>query len=313
MNQQLLKAALVAAAMALSQTASAADTLRMMTGPQGGSWVPLGGSLKSMWEKALPGVTVQALPGAGIANVKGVQENKTEIGFANSVSTVDAIKGAAPFNTKHDNVCQLATLYPQYFQVVALVDAKINSVADLKGKHVAIQPRGNTAEEISRHVLQVYGLDYQKLGKVSHVSYSDAVALLKDGHAQAFTLGTTIPAGAVMDIAAARDIKLLDIGEKIADMKKINPGYTLNTIKGGTYPKIANDVKVIGYATHLVVSCKLPEAQVYTMAKTMAAHIPDLVAVVKAISGLSPKAMAEDIGVPLHPGARKFYKEVGAL
>jgi hypothetical protein len=284
-----------------------------MTGPQGGSWVPLGGSLKSMWEKVLPGVTVQAVPGAGIANVKGIQENKTDIGFANSVSTVDAIKGAAPFDKKHDNVCQLATLYPQYFQVVVLADAKIDSVADLRGKHVAIQPRGNTAEEISRHVLQVYGLDYQKLGKVSHVSYSDAVALMKDGHAQAFTLGTTIPAGAVMDIAAARDIKLLDIGEKIADMKKINPGYTLNTIKKGTYPKIANDVKVIGYATHLVVSCKLPEAQVYAMAKTIAAHVSDLVAVVKAVEGLTPKMMAEDIGVPFHPGARKFYKEVGAL
>jgi hypothetical protein len=301
------------AAATLGQPASAADTLRMMTGPQGGSWVPLGGSLKSMWEKALPGVTVQSVPGAGIANVKGVQENKADIGFANSVSTVDAIKGAAPFNKKHDNVCQLATLYPQYFQVVVLADAKINSVADLKGKHVAIQPRGNTAEEISRHVLKVYGLDYQKLGKVSHVSYSDAVALMKDGHAQAFTLGTTIPAGAVMDIAAARDIKLLDIGEKIADMKKINPGYTLNTIKGGTYPKIANDVKVIGYATHLVVSCKLPETQVYAMAKSVAANVKDLVAVVKAIDGLTPKMMAEDIGVPLHPGARKFYKEVGAL
>ena len=312
MNRLFLIAA-GAAAIVLSQPASAAETLRMMSGPQGGSWIPLAGSLKSMWEKALPGVTVQALPGAGIANVKGVQENKTDIGFANSVSTVDAIAGAAPFNKKHDNVCQLATLYPQYFQVVVLADAKINSVADLKGKHVAIQPRGNTAEEISRHVLKVYGLDYQKLGKVSHVSYSDAVALMKDGHAQAFTLGTTIPAGAVMDIAAARDIKLLGIGEKIADMKKINPGYTLNTIKGGTYPKIANDVKVIGYATHLVVSCKLPEAQVYAMAKSIAANIGDLTAVVKAVEGLTPKMMAEDIGVPFHPGARKFYKEAGAL
>ena len=313
MNKLILMAAAGVAAMTLGQPASGAETLRMMTGPQGGSWVPLGGSLKSMWEKVLPGVTVQTLPGAGIANVKGVQENKTDIGFANSVSTVDAIKGAAPFDKKHDNVCQLATLYPQYFQVVVLADAKINSVADLKGKHVAIQPRGNTAEEISRHVLQVYGLDYQKLGKVSHVSYSDAVALLKDGHAQAFTLGTTIPASAVMDIASSRDIKLLDIGEKIGAMKKINPGYTLNTVKGGTYPKIANDVKVIGYATHLVVSCKLPENQVYAMAKTMAGNIPDLVAVVKAIDGLTPKMMAEDIGVPLHPGARKFYKEAGAL
>jgi TRAP transporter TAXI family solute receptor len=313
MNKLLVMAAAGVAAIAFGQPAPAAETLRMMTGPQGGVWVPLGGSLKSMWEKALPGVTIQTLPGAGIANVKGVQENKTEIGFANSVSTVDAINGAAPFDKKHDNVCQLATLYPQYFQIVARADAKIETVADLRGKHLAVQPRGNTAEEITRHILQVYGLDYQKLGKVSHVSYTDAVSLIQDGHAHAFTLGTTIPASSVMDLANSRDIKLLDIGGKIADMKKLNPGYTLNTIKGGTYPKIAQDVKVIGYATHLVVSCKLPEAQVYTMAKTMAAQIPDMIAVVKAIDGLSAKMMAEDIGVPLHAGARKFYKEVGAL
>ena len=314
MNKLFFMAASAAVVTVLTaQPSSAAETLRLMTGPQGGVWVPLGGSLKNMWEKVLPGVTVQTLPGAGIANVKGIQEGKTEIGFANSVSTVDGVAGRAPFDKKQDNVCQMATLYPQYFQVVALADAKINSVADLKGKHIAVQPRGNTAEDISRHVLQVYGLDYTKMGKVSYVSYTDAVSLLKDGHAQAFTLGTTIPSSAVMDLAASRDIKLLDIGGKIADMKKINPGYTLNTIKAGTYPKITQDVKVIGYATHLVVSCKMTEDKVYAMTKAIAAGIPDMVAVNKAIEGLTPKMMAEDIGVPLHPGARKFYKEAGAL
>ena len=309
----LMAASAVVVAVFAAQPSSAAETLRLMTGPQGGVWVPLGGSLKNMWEKVLPVVTVQTLPGAGIANVKGIQESKTEIGFANSVSTVDGVAGRAPFDKKQDNVCQMATLYPQYFQVVVLADAKINSVADLKGKHIGVQPRGNTAEDITRHVLQVYGLDYQKMGKVSYVSYTDAVSLLKDGHAQAFTLGTTLPSSAVMDLAASRDIKLLDIGGKIADMKKINPGYTLNTIKAGTYPKITQDVKVIGYATHLVVSCKMTEDKVYAMTKAIAAGIPDMVAVNKAIEGLTPKMMAEDIGVPLHPGARKFCKEAGAL
>ncbi|MBM3564506.1 MAG: TAXI family TRAP transporter solute-binding subunit [Alphaproteobacteria bacterium] len=313
MKKSFILAASAAAVVAFASQPSAAETLRLMTGPQGGVWVPLGGSLKNMWEKAMPGVTVQALPGAGIANVKGIQENKTEIGFANSVSTVDGVAGRAPFDKKQDNVCQMATLYPQYFQIVALADAKINTVDDLKGKHLAVQPKGNTAEDISRHILQVHGLDYTKMGKVSYVSYTDAVALMKDGHAQAFTLGTTIPASSVMDLAASRDIKLLDIGGKIGDMKKINPGYTLNTVKAGTYPKIDKDVKVIGYATHLVVSCKLAEDKVYAMTKAIASNIPDMVAVNKAMDGLTPKMMAEDIGVPLHPGARKFYKEAGAL
>ena len=80
-------------AAALSARAVQAQQIRLMTGPQGGVWVPLGGAFKDMWEKALPGVTVQSLPGAGIANVRGIEEGKAEIGFGNSITTVDAVKG----------------------------------------------------------------------------------------------------------------------------------------------------------------------------------------------------------------------------
>ena len=75
---------------------------------------------------------------------------------------------------------------------------------------------------------------------------------MKDGHAVAFALGTAVPAGAIMDLAAARDVKLLDQASSFAGMKKLNPGYTLMTVPKGSYPKQDNDVKVIGYATHLV-------------------------------------------------------------
>jgi TRAP-type uncharacterized transport system substrate-binding protein len=70
---------------------------------------------------------------------------------------------------------------------------------------------------------------------------------------------------------------------------------------------------VIGYSTHVVVACDLPEDIVYRMAKAMAANIDSMAAVVKAIAGLTPKDMALDIGVPFHKGAAKFYKEAGAL
>jgi TRAP transporter TAXI family solute receptor len=136
---------------------------------------------------------------------------------------------------------------------------------------------------------------------------------MKDGHAVAFTLGTAAPSGAVMDLASARDIKLLDLSGDLPGMKKLNPGYTLVTIKSGTYPKQDKDVKVIGYATHLVAACKLPEDKVYAMVKAIHANSAALAAINKDIAGLEPKRMAEDIGVPLHAGARKFYKEAGAI
>ncbi len=295
--------------LALTIPAWAVD-VKLMTGPQGGVWVPLGGQLKDIWERAVPGLAVQSLPGAGIANVRAIEEGKAEIGFGNSISTVDALAGNEPFKKPHENVCNVATFYPQYYQLVVPADAGINSVADLKGKGVTTQPRGNTGELITGQLLKVNGLSYNDV-KMSFVSYTDSVTQMQDGHAAAFGLGTAIPAGSIMDLASSRPIKLLDLSANIDAMRKLNPGYTLVTVPKGTYPKQDSDVKVIGYATHIVASCKLPEDMVYAMTKAIASNTSSLGAVSKDMIKLTPKEMAEDIGVPFHPGAAKFYKEAG--
>ena len=313
-----LKSTLMAAALAAAfcvPAAATAQQVTLMTGPQGGVWVPLGGALKGMWEKAIPGLQVQMQPGAGIANVRGIDEGKAHIGFANTITTVDGLDGRPPYPKKVTKVCQVANLYPQYYQVVVPVDAKINTIDDLKGKAMVTQPKGNTSEIVNVHILQSHGMTYQSLSKVNFIaSYTDAVSMMKDGHAQVFTLGTTIPASAVMDLASARDIKLIGVDAKtLADMKKINPGYAKGTIKAGTYPKQDKDVDVIAYATHIIAACDLPEDMVYKMVKEMAANVSDMSASNKAIAGLTPKIMAEDVGVPLHKGAARFYKEAGAI
>jgi len=250
------------------------------------------------------------MPGAGIANARGVDEGKADVGFGNSISTVDGINGKPPFTKAATNICNLATLYPQYYQFVVNADSGVNKIEDLKGKAITTQQRGNTGELITRQILGVHGLKYEDV-KISFVGYSDSVNQMKDGHAVAFALGTQIPAGAIMDLAAARDIKLIDQASSLDAMRKLNPGYTLNNIPKGTYPKQDKDVKVIGYATHVFVSCKLSADEVYTMVKTLAANTKTLATVAKDIGSLTPKGMAEDIGVPFHPGAAKFYKEAG--
>jgi len=306
----LIRSALFCAAFATSAGMAAASDIRLMTGPQGGVWVPLGGQLKDMWEKSVPGLSVLSLPGAGIANVRAIEEGKADVGFGNSISTVDALAGNPPFNKPHRKVCNVATLYPQYYQMVVPVDSGINSVKDLKGKTITTQPRGNTGELITQQILKVNGLSYSDV-KTSFVSYSDSVEQVKDGHAVAFSLGTAIPSGAIMDLASARDVKLVDMAGDLEGMRKLNPGYTLVVIPKGTYPKQDKDVSVIGYATHIVASCDLPEQTVYTMTKAIADGVAAMTAVSKTMADLTPKGMAEDIGVPFHAGAARFYKEQG--
>jgi len=303
---------IVVAALLFAAAPARAQQIKLMSGPQGGSWYPLAGAIANIGDKA--GMKVQVLPGAGIANVKAVQGGKADLAFANSISTVDGVAGRAPFDAKATNVCNVATLYPQYFQVVASADANINSIGDLKGKSVAMQPKGNTAEFISQQALEVYGLKYDDLSRTSFVSYTDAVSLMKDNNAQVFTLGTGVPASAIMDLASARDIKLIGIpDDKFQAMRKLNPGYTKLTIPAGSYPKQTKDVQTIGYATHVIARCDLDEATVYKVLKGMVDNKADLIAITKAMGDTTPKMMAEDIGVPMHKGAVRYYKEAGVL
>ncbi len=302
------------ALLALAMSPASAENIKLVTGPQGGSWYPLGGAIKNLVEKTLPGSSVSVGPGAGIANVKAIEAGKADIGFANSVSTVDAINGKPPFEKPYKNVCNVATLYPQYFQIVALADAGINTPADLKGKALTTQKKGNTGEQITEHLLKAYGLSYDDLPSVSQGSYTDSVNLLKDGNAKWFTLGTTIPASSIMDLASARDIKL--IGVDPAGMKKmqaINPGYKPIVIKAGTYPKQDNDVTTVGYATHIIARCDLDDKTVQGLLKAIVSGVGDLASIAEAMKGVDAKEMAKDIGVPLHEAAEKYYKEHGAL
>jgi TRAP transporter TAXI family solute receptor len=304
----------IALAAAVAGTASAQQTLRLMTGPQGGSWYPLGGAIQAIIEKTLPGTSVQVSPGAGISNVLGVQAGKADLGFGNGVSTVDGLAGREPFKEKTGNVCQVGTLYFQYFHMVALADSGIRTPADLKGKALSTQQKGNTGEQMTRAVLQVYGQSYDTLSKVNFGSYNDSVAQLKDNQAQVFTLITTVPASAVMDLASARDIRVLEVpDDKLRELQKINPGYDKRIIKAGSYPKQDKDVQTIGTWTHLIARCDLPEDTVYKITRALVENIDGLGAVVSAVKGLTAKDMATDIGVPFHKGALKYYKEAKVL
>lgn len=308
--KKFMFAGVATVAIATAGSASA-ENMMLMTGPQGGSWYPLGGAIQNIVEKNLPGTTIQVLPGGGIANVKAVDAGKADIAFANSVSTVDAIMGRGAFEEPVTNVCNVAILYPQYFQMVALASSGIDSVADFKGKGLATQPRGNTAEDITRQLLEVAGLTYDDM-KVSFVSYSDGVALLKDNNAQVMTLGTTVPASSIMDLDSAADITLVNVDdETMAKMKEINPGFQALTIPGGSYDDVTEDVQAIGYATHLIARCDLPAEIVQGMLEHMVANVGDLQAIASAMQGMTPEKMGEDTGVPMHEGAKAFYDGQG--
>src|SRR3546814_1306435 len=101
-------------------------------------------------------------PSTTLFRSKAIESGKADLGFANSVSTVDAINGKPPFTEKAKNVCNIATLYPQYFQVVANASSGIKTPEDFKGTSLTTQKKGNTGEAITAHLLEAYGMTYDR-------------------------------------------------------------------------------------------------------------------------------------------------------
>lgn len=300
-------AAAVALAISAAATAQAGEFV-LSTGSQGGSWYPLGGAIKAIVEAMDSDVSITVKPGAGVANVVGISAGTFPIAFANTISTVDALAGRAPYKAPMSNVCNVATLYTQWFQIVARDDANVKSIADFKGKRVTTQQNGNTGEFLTRGVLEAVGLSYDDMKSVSHVSYSDSVNLMKDGHADIFTLGTALPAGAVMDVASSRDINIVPITDEIfAAFKAQNAAFLKRTIVAGSYPGVTEDAAAITYGTHMIAACDYDGDTVKMMLTAVADNLDSLSSVNKSMATLTLEDMSADIGVPMHPAAVEFY------
>jgi len=289
--------------------------LTYFTGPTGGSWIPMAGAFKSIWEKADKRLSIENRPGAGLVNLKAIEEGKAEIGMGNLISTVDALNGIGQGITQpYVNVCHLANIYPQVQQIAARADQGINTLADLKGKSMGTLPRGNTTEVVASWIVDAAGIGYKGMSRVNFASIADQANMFKDGQISVSMIISTLPTGGIMDMANSRPVRMLDIPDDIYNqLVKKNSGFSRFTIPKGTYPGQDKDVQTVQFPAHVVVSCKLPDDVVYNMAKSMTEALPDLASVNSVFKGQTVKDFGAKVSIKFHPGALKYFKEKGAM
>lgn len=309
-----LSLAAIALAGSLGMGTANAEDITFMTGPAGGSWYPLGGAIKNILEQEIDGMNVTIRPGAGLINLKGVSSGKAHMGWSLVMSAVDGLNGKPPFDGQLKDICNLGSFYNNYLQIPS-TDEALNSAADLKGKNLVTLPRGNTTEVGARALLKAAGLSYDDMGKVNFSSISDGVNMLKDGQADVMMTITSVPNGSLLDLTNSRKVKFLSItDEQFTAMKKENAGWGRLTIPANTYPNQTEPVEIAGFPAHLIINCStVSEDTAYQITKALIKRGPELGAIVKSLNTLTAKDMAADIGVPLHTGSAKAYKEAGAL
>ncbi|MBW1696553.1 MAG: TAXI family TRAP transporter solute-binding subunit [Deltaproteobacteria bacterium] len=293
--------------------------IRMVSGPEGGSWYPLGVAMMQLVEKAIPGVSTSNGPGGGVGNCKSIQRGHADLGWSYTHTAYNAYNGKGKFKKKHDKIRHLMSLYPGVFQMAVPRKSDIRRVEDLYNKRIVPGKVGFTGTAIAEIVLKAYGISFDSIkkngGSVSFVGYADSAALMKDGHSDCFMAVTSCPQATLIDLNFRPGIRFLGIDdEHIKKIRQLEPGLMPTVIPKTAYKGMTEDVPTVGTVTNIIVSADLSEDLVYQIVKAIYAGFPELAKVKKkAIEDSDPRKALLGNNIPVHPGAMRYYKEKGIV
>jgi len=291
--------------------------LTLASGSPGGAYYPLGGGMSVVVQKTVEGFRCAAeSTGASVENSRLVGSGDSDMGMVMGSVGYNASQGKAPFEKKYDIVA-LFQMYPAPQHLVTTAQSKIKTIADLKGKKVSIDVPGSGCSTMAKIILEEAGFDLAKDLTIANLSQTESVQALKDGVVDAVFFNFAYPGSAVMDLAATRDIVLVPMDQKLADkILKKYPYYVKIVIPGKTYSKVDQDVLCLGDSNVMIANKKMKDDVAYKIVKAIYSNVKEgqyaLINVHPVAAQLTPQN-AINSPLPLHPGAAKYFKEVGAL
>ncbi|HBT39498.1 MAG: TRAP transporter solute receptor, TAXI family [Thermotoga sp. 50_1627] len=307
-----MKRLLVGAIVLLVIVAQATTFLTIATGGTAGTYYPLGAGMADIWNKNIKGMNAMVQStGASVANINLLKNKEVDLIFVQNDVAFYAYKGVELFKEPFPQLRGLATLYPETVQIVALADRGINSVYDLKGKRVAVGAAGSGTEVNARQILAAAGITYDDI-KVQYLSFAEAANNLKDGNIDAAFVTAGHPTAAIVDLAAVRKIVLVPLTDEIiASLQKDYPFYVKIVVPASTYKGVDVDVVTVAVKAMLAVRAEMPEDLAYQLLKTMYANQKRLIEAHAKGELIIPETGKEGMSIPLHPGAERFFKEMG--
>ncbi|SHH05031.1 hypothetical protein SAMN02745221_01561 [Thermosyntropha lipolytica DSM 11003] len=285
--------------------------LTIATGGTAGTYYPLGGAIAEILNSNIEGMNATAAStGASVANVNQLNSGDADLAFIQNDIAYYAANGIEMFEGNQvEGLRAIASLYPETCQVVTLKKTGIQSIADLKGKTVAVGAAGSGVEANARQILKAYGITYDDIN-VKYLSFAEAANSLKDGNIDAAFLTAGFPTAAVQDISAQHDIVLLPVeGKAQESLLKEYPFYTKVVIPAGTYPKQDKDVESIAVMAMLVATDKMDESLAYDITKAIFNNLDRLAAAHPVGRTITKEKAREGLSIPMHKGAEKFFQE----
>ncbi len=295
--------------------------LRMCSGTQGATWTIVGSAMMEFVNQSMD-ISASCGPGGAVANVNAVANGENEMGWSFISTVASAINGTGAFEGQDpaSNLYHVMSIFPSQQHFVVAANSDIQSMADLNGRIVNYTPTTETSYTANVAVLNAYGITPDTIqgsgGTVTMTRFNEASELMKNGELDLWTACIASPAATVSELAFTPGIRFLNIDEdKIPTILESLPGFMQMTIPAGTYDGVDNDVLTIGTVGCIITNDSIPDDVIYDFLKVQYEHWEDLKAInPNAFGDLSVENWLDGADyIPLHPGAERFYKEIGVL
>jgi TRAP transporter TAXI family solute receptor len=307
---------LMAAVLALTTLPAAAEQfINILTGGTSGIYYPLGIGLSNIDSKALPDakVSVQATK-ASVENLNLLEAGRGEaaITLGDSLSQAWAGVEDAGYAKPLRDLRGISAMHANYVQIVARADSGIRTLADLKGKRVSVGAAKSGTELNARAVFAAAGLKYSDFSKVEYLPYEQSAQLVQNRQLDVTLQSAGLGNPALRDLANNADIVFIPIPPEV--IAKIgDKAYADGKIPANTYKGQTADVPTAKIGNFLVTRIGVSTDTVYRMTKAMYEHLDELVAAHAAAKSIKLENAIAGMPIPLHPGAEKFYREVGLI
>lgn len=291
-----------------------ATSLVLATGSPGGTSFPLGDAIAAVWEDAVDGLEVTTRPtGGSVENVGLLDAGEVDLALAGNGVAADARAGEREFAGRPHDLAFVGSVHREVGQVVARSDAGVAGVEDLQGRRVALGPPGSGTEVLARRLLEAGGLDPDGDVEAFRGSFDDAADRLRDGSLDAAVAILALPATSIGQVASTTDLDYVSLEDDLVrSLVAGDPTLAARTVEAGTYPGQDDEVTWVANWVGLYASPALDERVVHDLTRVLYERRDAVAAAHPVGSRLALEdALAGRVGVPLHPGARRYYEEVG--
>jgi TRAP transporter TAXI family solute receptor len=309
MIKTLAAVTLLAASPALAQ-----EQLSIATGGTGGVYYPIGGGLAEIINTHVEGYSATAeVTGASVENMGLIATGDVDFAIALADTVYQAYNGTGKFEGQQIAATRaIGSLYANMVQIVTLEGSGITSIADLAGKRVSVGAPGSGTEVNAETLLAANGISFDDFD-AQRLNFNETADALKNGDIDAGFWSVGAPTSSILNLATTDSIVMIPLSaDEVAKAHAAEPVMASLSLPAGIYNGVADAVSTVGIPNVLVVSADLPEDLVYAVTKAMYENIAELQAVHPAAKETTVEFSLAATPVPLHPGAIRYYEEIGA-